>query len=130
MKNNSNFQSIKAFETSNGHINVATFVYVSNTNIRSSSLLGMVVSDPLQGKRFRSITFYHICPIVSNFPSVCPSQCHLSTYWINVREYRRGNQNCKRIQRNWHYRGHKTKKIKIKTQHNMCWTPLYVNKHK
>ena len=26
--------------------------------------------------------------------------------------------------------GHKTKKNKTKTQHNMCWTPLYVNKHK
>jgi len=24
----------------------------------------------------------------------------------------------------------KTKKNKIKTQHNMCWTPLYANKHK
>ena len=22
------------------------------------------------------------------------------------------------------------KKTKAKTQHNMCWTPLYVNKHK
>ena len=25
---------------------------------------------------------------------------------------------------------HKTKKNKIKTQHNMCWTPLYASKHK
>ena len=25
---------------------------------------------------------------------------------------------------------HKTKKNKTKTQHNMCWTPLHVNKHK
>jgi hypothetical protein len=25
---------------------------------------------------------------------------------------------------------HKTKKNKTKTQHNMCWTPLYANKHK
>jgi len=24
----------------------------------------------------------------------------------------------------------KTKKNKRKTQHNMCWTPLYTNKHK
>ena len=24
----------------------------------------------------------------------------------------------------------KTKKNKTKTQHNMCWTPLYANKHK
>jgi hypothetical protein len=26
--------------------------------------------------------------------------------------------------------GNKTKKSKAKTQHNMCWTPLYANKHK
>ena len=26
--------------------------------------------------------------------------------------------------------GNKTKKIKTKTQHNMCWTPLCANKHK
>jgi len=26
--------------------------------------------------------------------------------------------------------GNKTKKNKTKTQHNMCWTPLYANKHK
>ena len=25
---------------------------------------------------------------------------------------------------------HKTKKNKAKRQHNMCWTPLYANKHK
>ena len=28
------------------------------------------------------------------------------------------------------YREHKTKKNKTKTQHNICWTPLYENKHK
>jgi len=27
-------------------------------------------------------------------------------------------------------RVHKTKKNKTETQHNMCWTPLYANKHK
>ena len=27
-------------------------------------------------------------------------------------------------------RVHKTKNNKTKTQHNMCWTPLNVNKHK
>ena len=32
------------------------------------------------------------------------------------------------IQRNWQHRVHKTKKNKTKTQHNMCWTPLYENK--
>jgi hypothetical protein len=25
---------------------------------------------------------------------------------------------------------HKAKKNKAKTQHNMCWTPLYAKKHK
>jgi len=36
----------------------------------------------------------------------------------------RGNQKWT-IQRNWQHRVHKTK-----TQHNMCWTPLYASKHK
>ena len=37
----------------------------------------------------------------------------------------------KTIQRNWQHRIHnKTKTNKTKTQHNMCWTPLYTNKHK
>jgi len=44
-----------------------------------------------------------------------------------VREYRRDNQKWT-IQRNWQYRSHKTKTNKTKTQHNMCWTPLYANK--
>jgi hypothetical protein len=48
---------------------------------------------------------------------------------INVREYRRrGNQKWI-IQRNRQHRVHKTqdkdKQNKTKTQHNMCWTPLY-----
>ena len=34
------------------------------------------------------------------------------------------------IQKNWHHRVHKTKTSKTRTQHNMCWTPLYANKHK
>ena len=38
--------------------------------------------------------------------------------WINVREYRSGNQN-ETIQRSWQHRAHKTKKNKPKTQHNM-----------
>ena len=46
---------------------------------------------------------------------------------MNVREYRRSNQK-RTIQRNWQHRVHKTKKNKAKTQHNMCWTPLYANK--
>ena len=29
------------------------------------------------------------------------------------------------IQRNWQHRLHKTNKNKPKTQHNICWTPLY-----
>jgi len=48
---------------------------------------------------------------------------------INVREYRRGNQQWI-IQRNWKHWVHKTKKHKTKTQRNMCWTPLYANEHK
>ena len=32
-------------------------------------------------------------------------------------------------QRNWQHMVHITKKKKTKTQHNMCWTPLYANKH-
>ena len=44
---------------------------------------------------------------------------------INVREFRRGNQmdNPEKLV-------HKTKKNKIKRQHNMCLTPLYTNTHK
>ena len=58
--------------------------------------------------------------------------CHegkTDVLYINVREYRKGNQKWT-IQRNWQHRVHKTKKNKTKTQHNMCWTPLYANKHK
>jgi hypothetical protein len=44
--------------------------------------------------------------------------------YINVREYRRGN-NKWTIQRNWHHKVHKTKTSKAKTQNNMCWTSLY-----
>jgi len=53
-------------------------------------------------------------------------------YWmheINVREYRRINQKWK-IQINQQHRTHKTKSNKAKTQHNMCRTSLYANKHK
>jgi hypothetical protein len=28
------------------------------------------------------------------------------------------------------FNAHKTKKNKAKTQHNMCWSPLYASKHK
>jgi hypothetical protein len=35
------------------------------------------------------------------------------------------------IQRKWQHRGYtRWRKTKTKTQHNMCWTPPYVNKHK
>ena len=36
----------------------------------------------------------------------------------------------KAFQRNWQHSVHKTKKNNTKTQHNMCWTPLYASKHK
>jgi len=54
-----------------------------------------------------------------------------SLVYINVREYRRGNQE-RTIQRNWQHRVHKTKKNKTKTQtqNNMRWAPLCANKHK
>ena len=48
---------------------------------------------------------------------------------INVREYPRGNKK-RTIQRNWQHKVHKTMNNKTKTQHNMCWTPLYANKDK
>ena len=47
----------------------------------------------------------------------------------NVTEYRRGNAKWN-IQRTWQHSVHKTKKNEtLKTHHNMCWTPLYANKH-
>ena len=54
---------------------------------------------------------------------------HGNSMQINVREYRRGNEKYT-IQRNWQHKVHKTKTNKTKIQHTMCWTPLYVNKHK
>jgi len=33
-------------------------------------------------------------------------------------------------ERNWQHRVHKTKTSKTKRRHNMCWTPIYANKHK
>ena len=48
---------------------------------------------------------------------------------INVREQRRANQKWT-IHKNCQHRVHKTKTNKTRTQHNMCWTPLYTNKHK
>jgi len=47
---------------------------------------------------------------------------------IIIRKYWRGNQK-RTIQRNWQQRVHKMKKNKTKTQHNMYWTSLNVNKH-
>ena len=44
---------------------------------------------------------------------------------INVREYRKGNQNGQSRET-----GNKTKKRKTKTQHNMCWTPPCAHKNK
>ena len=55
-------------------------------------------------------------------------QCYMYL-WLNEREYRRGNEKWT-IQRNWQHMVHNTKKSNIKTQHNMCRTPLCANKHK
>jgi hypothetical protein len=47
---------------------------------------------------------------------------------LNIWEYRRGN-NKWTIQRDWQHRVHKKHdEDKTKTQHNMCWTPLYGSK--
>jgi len=32
-------------------------------------------------------------------------------------------------QRHWQHMVHNPMKNKAKTQHNICWTPLYANKH-
>ena len=58
-------------------------------------------------------------------PKKLVTQDTQDTGQINVREYRSGNQKWT-IQRNWQHRVHKTKKNKAQTEHNMCWTPLYV----
>ena len=42
-----------------------------------------------------------------------------SLFYINGREYRRGNHKWI-IQRNWQHSVHKTKKNKTKSQHNTC----------
>jgi hypothetical protein len=43
-----------------------------------------------------------------------------------------GNTEKLAIQRNWQYRetGNTEHTIRRKTKHNICWTPLYANKHK
>jgi hypothetical protein len=43
---------------------------------------------------------------------------------IDVREYQRETT------KNGQHWVHKTKTNKTKTQHNICWAPLYANKHK
>jgi len=50
--------------------------------------------------------------------------------WVNkMLENSEGAIKKKAIQRNWQQRVHKPKENKTKTQHNMCWTPLYANKY-
>ena len=44
---------------------------------------------------------------------------------INVTQYQSGNQKGQSRET-----GNMTRKNKTKTQHNMCWTHLYANKHK
>jgi len=55
--------------------------------------------------------------------------CKFTLSVINIREYRRGSQKWT-IQRNRQHKVHETKKNKTKTQHNMCWTPLFATNHK
>jgi len=45
-------------------------------------------------------------------------------------ENTKGSNQKRTTRGNWQNRVHKTKTNKAKTQHNMCWTPLYANKHK
>jgi hypothetical protein len=45
---------------------------------------------------------------------------HYWLFYINVREYLRGNHKWT-IQINWQHRVHKTKTNRTKTQHNRCW---------
>jgi hypothetical protein len=71
-------------------------------------------------ERFRDVDFasFNDIYIVFCFDGVIFFCLHFiasSVLDINVREFRRVL---------------KTKTNKAKTQHNMCWTPLYVNKHK
>jgi hypothetical protein len=48
-------------------------------------------------------------------------------YNINVREYRRGNQNRQYRETGNIDTKHKTKTNKTKTQRNICWTPVCTN---
>ena len=53
---------------------------------------------------------------------------------INNIDYSKENKRQRKLkmtlQRSWQHRAHKTKINKTKTQHNMCWTPIYANKNK
>jgi hypothetical protein len=62
-------------------------------------------------------------PARSNLLKTCSLHLKMRSS-INIREYRRVNQN-RTIQRNWQHRVLKMKKNKTTTQHNMCCTQLY-----
>ena len=82
---------------------------------------------------FYGFMFLHIClslycmqvSMLDIFKCQEKFEAKMSCHYINAREYRRGNQSWT-IQRNWQHRVQKTKNFKAKTQHNMCWTPLYI----
>jgi hypothetical protein len=45
-------------------------------------------------------------------------------------EEKQSNTGYTRRRKTEQHRVHKTKKNRTTTQYNICWTPLYVNKHK
>jgi len=57
---------------------------------------------------------------------ICFKTCKEGALQINVRENRRDNQKWTMQEK----LATKRPKNQTKTQRNMCWTPLYVNKHK
>jgi len=49
---------------------------------------------------------------------------------LNVREYRRSNLKNGQSRETGNIGYTRRGQTKQKTQHNMCWTPIYANKHK
>ena len=91
-----------------------------NTELWKCFLINRVTGNSLNHYTIVAVG-YQLLP----FYSWTEISYHIYIY-INVGKYRRGNQKWT-IQRNWQHRVHKTKKDKTKTQHNICWTPLYPN---
>ena len=72
--------------------------------------------------RRSGIRTHNVSGYILWYSTDCIGSCHNyknNDYWINST-----------LHRNWKRRVHKTKKNKTNTKHNMCWTPIYANKHK